>query len=52
MMRAADRFKPGFVHIPAFATPGSAIPRLRGLYAFFFTSLMLEKTIPSARSLV
>jgi hypothetical protein len=25
MMRAADGFKPGFVHIPAFATAGSAI---------------------------
>ncbi len=53
-MPAAGGFKPGFIHIRAFMTAGSAMQRLRdrGPHAFFFTSLMLEKTMPSARSRV
>ena len=51
MLLAADGFKPGFIHIRAFG-PLVARPGWRGVYAFFFTSLMLENTMPSARSRV
>jgi hypothetical protein len=66
-MSALDGIKAGGVHFPAFIADSSAISALslngwqgllgddeRGLgpYAFFFTSLTLEKVIPSARSRV
>jgi hypothetical protein len=34
MMPAEGRFKPGFIHIRAFMTAGSAMQRLRGLTPF------------------
>jgi hypothetical protein len=51
MMPVEGGFKPDFIHIRAFMTAGSAMQRLFA-QAFFFTSLMLEKTMPSARSRV
>jgi hypothetical protein len=51
MMPAEGGFKPGFIHIRAFMTAGSEVRRPRA-HDFFFTSLMLEKTMPSARSRV
>jgi hypothetical protein len=46
MMMTADAVKAGVAHNAAF--PWQA----RSSHACFFTSLMLEKTMPSARSLV
>ena len=65
LVRIWVRIKADGVHIPAFMADSSAaywVPRFRGgrqkaaerqpRYAFFFTSLTLEKVIPSARSRV
>jgi hypothetical protein len=48
MMRVAAGVKSTYVHIRAFYGP-QRHPRP---HAFFFTSLMLENVMPSARSLV
>jgi hypothetical protein len=61
MTRAPGGIKSGFVHIRAFMAGGGVIPSVpqgRGRsadclpHAFFFTSLILENVMPSARSWV